>query len=383
LQDVIENVTYFSPPKSHTQNVLMVALLGRRDEPTDGVEDYCTFLGRALGARNIELRLARVPWIEKGWIEGLRWLAQESAAWRGKWVIVQFTALSWSRRGFPFFALAVLAILRRSGALAAVVFHEPYRQGGSRWIDRFRGACQDWVIRKLYRGATKAIFADPLGTIAWLPKNDAKSAFIPIGANVPEPTTRTDFSGAQDDKAKTVAVFCLTEAPKQKLELADISYAVQSAVANGSKLRVVFLGRGTEEAREEIARVFSKVPVEVSMLGILGDDVVSETLARSDAMLCVRDQITPRRGSVIAGIACGVPIVGYAGAAEGTPLAEAGIEFVPYRDREALGRALSRILTDPDLQKRLRERSLNAQQKFFSWAQIAASYFAFLERGKS
>ena len=362
---------------------MWIALLGRRDTPVDGVEDYCTFLGNALGARGIELKHARVPWMENGWIGGLRWLARESAAWRGKWVIVQYTALSWSRRGFPFAALAVVAILRGGGARVAVVFHEPHRQGGTRWVDRFRGACQDWVIRKLYRGATKAIFADPLGKIGWLPKNDAKAAIIPIGANVPEPATRAEFSGARDDETKTVAVFCLTEPPKQQLEVGDISHAVRSAVTNGSKVRVVFLGRGTEEAREEIARVFSRVPVEVSMLGILGDDQVSETLARSDAMLCVRDEITPRRGSVIAGIACGVPIVGYAGAAEGTPLAEAGIEFVPFRDREALGRALSRVLADSDLQKRLREKSRYAQQKFFSWHQIASSYFDFLERGKS
>ncbi len=362
---------------------MWIALLGRRDTPVDGVEDYCTFLGKALGARGIELKHARVPWMENGWIGGLRWLAQESSGWCGKWVIVQYTALSWSRRGFPFAALAVLTILRRGGARVAVVFHEPHRQGGSRWVDRFRGACQDWVIRRLYRGATKAIFAEPLEKIAWLPKNDAKAAIIPIGANVPEPATRTEFSGARDYKTKTVAVFCLTEPPKQGLELADISHAVQSAVANGSKVRVVFLGRGTEEAREEIVRVFSSVPVEVSMLGILGDDAVSETLARSDAMLCVRGEITPRRGSVIAGITCGVPIVGYAGSAEGTPLAEAGIEFVPFRDREALGRALSLILTDPELSKRLRERSLYAQRKFFSWDQIAASYFALLGCGKS
>jgi len=360
-------------------NKMWIALLGRKDRPVDGVEDYCTFLARALGAKGVELRLARMPWIERGWIGGLHWLAQESGAWRGKWVIVQYTALGWSRRGFPFLALAMLAVLRRSGARVAVVFHESSRQGGARWVDRIRGACQDWVIRNIYRGVTKAIFADPLEKVAWLPKDNAKAAFIPIGANVPETATRMKFSDAGEDKPKTVAVFCLTEPPKQKLELADISFAVQSAVANGSKLRVLFLGRGTEEAREEIARVFSEVPVEVSMLGILGDETVSETLGRSDAMLCVRGEITPRRGSVIAGIACGVPIVGYAGAADGTPLAEAGIEFVPYRDREALGKALSRVLTDQDLQMRLRERNLSVQRKIFSWDVIAASYCDFLE----
>ncbi len=361
-----------------------IALLGRRDTPVDGVEDYCAFLGRALGARGIELKLARVPWMERGSIGGLRRLAQESASWRGKWVIIQYTALGWSRHGFPFLAGVVLAILRRQGARVAVVFHEPIRQqGGARWIDRLRGRCQDWIIWKLYRGATKSIFADPLDKIAWLPKDRARAVFIPIGANVPEASTRSEVSATQDGPVKTVTVFCLTEPPKRNIELADIAYAVQTAVAGGSTIRIVFLGRGTDEAREAIAHAFAELPVEVSVLGLLGDDKVSETLARSDAMLCVRGEITPRRGSVIAGIACGVPIIGYAGAAEGTPLAEAGIEFVRYRDRDALGKALSRVLTDPDLHDRLRKRSVDAQRKYFSWEVIATSYFDFLECSKS
>jgi glycosyltransferase involved in cell wall biosynthesis len=367
-----------------SQQETWIALLGRRDTPVDGVEDYCTFLGKALGARGIDLKLARVPWMENGWIGGLRWLARESAAWRGKWVIVQYTALIWSRRGFPFLALAVLAVLRRAGARVAVVFHEPKRQGGgSRLIDRLRGACQDWVIWRLYRGAAKSIFADPLEKIPWLPKDAAKAAFIPIGANIPAPPEGAEFSGSSKHGAKTVAVFCLTEPPKQELELGDISHAVRSAAANGSNIHLIFLGRGTDEARQQIARVFAGVAVEVSVLGLLGDHQVTEMLARSDVMLCVRGEITPRRGSVMAGIACGVPIIGYAGGAEGTPLAEAGIEFVPHRDCETLGRALSRILTDPDLQKRLRKKSLHAQQKFFSWEVIAASFSSLLEGEKS
>src|SRR5271170_4310028 len=112
-----------STQRENSYTETWIALLGRRDTPVDGVEDYCTFLGRALGARGIELKHARVPWMENGWIGGLRWLARECAAWRGQWVIVQYTALIWSRRGFPFLALAVLAVLRRAGARVAVVFH--------------------------------------------------------------------------------------------------------------------------------------------------------------------------------------------------------------------------------------------------------------------
>ena len=67
----------------------------------------------------------------RGYIQELRQLRRECASWRGKWVLVQYTALGWSRRGFPFGALAVLVILRRGGARVAVVFHEPDRQAGS------------------------------------------------------------------------------------------------------------------------------------------------------------------------------------------------------------------------------------------------------------
>ena len=45
----------------------MVALLGRRDEPTDGVEEYCGYLSRALHGRGIALEIARVPWASMGW----------------------------------------------------------------------------------------------------------------------------------------------------------------------------------------------------------------------------------------------------------------------------------------------------------------------------
>src|SRR5260370_35275554 len=48
-----------------------VALLGRRDEPTDAVEEYCHFLGAALAAQGISLEFERVPWCELGWRKAL------------------------------------------------------------------------------------------------------------------------------------------------------------------------------------------------------------------------------------------------------------------------------------------------------------------------
>src|SRR5438445_11829851 len=90
----------------HVETV--IALLGRRDAPTDGVEDYCIWLGRGLAQRGIPLAQVRVPWKEAGWLRALWRLWLESAAWRGRWVPAQYTAMSWSRRGSPLGLRAVL-----------------------------------------------------------------------------------------------------------------------------------------------------------------------------------------------------------------------------------------------------------------------------------
>lgn len=350
-----------------------IAILGHPDCPTDGVQDYCEFLSRALERHGIEWKLVRVDWMRKGWVSALRELRNERNKYSGKWVLFQYTAFAWSRRGFPIGALAVLSILRSCGARCAVVFHEPFRQGGSRWLDRLRGACQGWVIRRLYRGAAKSIFPEPLEKIGWLPKGGSKAAFIPIGANIPEPRELA-ATAEKGGAAKTVAIFCVTGTPHDRVEIEDISEAARVSLANGAKLRFLFFGRGTAEARERIAHAFRDIPVEISILGLLGAAEISDVLAASDAMLCVRGAIFSRRGSAIAGIACGLPIVGYQGPETGFPFTEAGLELAPYRDRGALANALSRVLADDRLRQELRKRSLRAHADYFSWERIAGRF---------
>lgn len=357
-------------------NPSWVALLGRKDEPADGVDDYCTFLSRALARRGMDLALVRVEWSGMGWTQALRSLSRDAASWNGRWVLLQYTALSWSRRGFPFPLMPVVSKLRSCGVRVGVVFHEAHRQlrSSSRWIDRVRGASQDWVIRRLYEKADKCIFADPLETVDWLPRNSGKSVFIPIGANIPEATAAQLTQRGRNGVTRTVAVFCLSELPNRTREIADIAYAVRSAAAGGLRINTCFVGRGTTEAKEDIAHAFRDVPSDVSVAGIASAEKVREILGNSDALLCARGMINPRRGSAIAGIACGLPVVGYAGMAEGTPLVEAGMELVPYPDSHALGEALTRVLRDAGLMRALRERSIKAQQTYFSWSVIAEQF---------
>ncbi len=364
----------------------LIAVLGRGESPVDGVEDYCKYLGKALGRRGIQLEAVRVRWDELGWIRALRKLRREATGWRGSWVVVQYTALAWSRRGFPFGVLLALTVLRRRGIRCAVVFHEPCRQGGDRWIDGLRGRCQDWVVRRLYARAARVIFLDPLEKIGWLSPNTPngqKASFIPIGANLPDPSPEDSSTPDRNGDVKTVVVFCLSGPSNRQREIDDIAHAMKIVTQRGVRARVIFVGRGIPEAKNEIDHAFSSVSAEVVQIGLKDAAELRTMLSSADVMLCVRGRLYMRRGSAIAGIACGLPLVGYSGEAEGTPLEEAGIELVPYRDRDALGEALTTILSDPEKQKLLSSRSSQAQQKYFSWDQIADSYVRVFRDDKS
>ena len=54
----------------------MILLLGR-DEPTDGVVDYCEMLREAGTQRGLSFDLVRVPWAERGWRDGLAELREQ------------------------------------------------------------------------------------------------------------------------------------------------------------------------------------------------------------------------------------------------------------------------------------------------------------------
>jgi len=97
-------------------------------------------------------------------------------------------------------------------------------------------------------------------------------------------------------------------------------------------------------------------------------------LSGCDLSLFVRGRITTQRGSAIASIACGLPLVGYADGCLTGPLAEAGVVGVPPGDRQALAEAVVKVLTNDGLWLELHQRSQRAYQKYFSWEAIAGHF---------
>jgi glycosyltransferase involved in cell wall biosynthesis len=353
----------------------VILLLGRRDEPTDGVADYCEKLREAGLQRGISFEIVPVHWAEKGWREAFAELRKAAAAWRDCWVLLQFTTLAWSRRGFPLRAPRLLEIIRQCGARPGVVLHDYFPLPGPGIVGSAREYCQLRVLRRIYQSSDLAIFTVPPNNISWLPPHSGKVAFIPVGANCPEaiPSMRED-----SPKVKTVAVYSITGGARTSIEIADLGTALKRASKAAGPIRLLLFGRGSKEAEPALRSELTGADVEIESLGLLSPIDVQQTLARADVLLFVRGQISTRRGSAIAGIASGLPIVCYSGAETVWPITEAGILAVPLGERESLAAALETVLSDTPLRRSLAERSRQAHEKYFSWNAITEQFAAAL-----
>jgi glycosyltransferase involved in cell wall biosynthesis len=355
-----------------------MAILGRRDEPTDGVHDYCCYLRDALANEGVNLTLTQVRWAEIGHKASRQELLKAVDGNENAFFLLQYTALSWSRRGFALPAVRILKLLKKNGARVAVVFHDPDGYAGGRAMDRFRRALQRYAMKRLVRLSDLAIFTLPRDKIPWLPAETQNFAFIPVGANLPAPERAWKEHRSSTGRKPIVAVFSLSDKPTLTKEVSQIAQAVSNAVKQVGPLEVVVLGRNSESGGEELRLALAGSGAEVRIVGLISADEVVRVLGGCDVMLFARGPISSRRGSAIAGIACGLPVIAEEGWELAPPITEAGVVLVPEELVQVLpeefGAALARVLTDPSYRASLAERSRNAESRYFSWSVIAGQY---------
>jgi glycosyltransferase involved in cell wall biosynthesis len=356
----------------------VVPLLGKPDQPTDAVNEYCSYLSAALRARGLETELARVEWADQGWLAALRRLRLNSQEWKNQQVLIQYTALAWSSRGFPLGFLQVLDTVQNSGARVGVVFHDVEPYGGSRAVDRLRRLVQLRTMRRALIRSDLAIFTIALDRISWLGNAPTNACFIPIGANLPLDNSSSEAFAGKPSSLPCVVVFGITGGEPGKNECRLIAAAVRTAANRVGKLRLSVLGRGTSDFELPLREELRNAPVDLEVKGMLPAEQVVEELRSADAMLFVRGPISSRRGSAIAGISCGLPVVAYGGRETAAPITNAGVVLVPEGDHQKFSEALVQILTDQQYRSELSVLSRNAHALYFSWDAIAMKYLAAL-----
>lgn len=355
-------------------NPRCVALLGQKDTPTDAVEEYCRYLAEALVEHGIELGIMRVPWAEQGWQTALSELRASAAKDPPSWFLLQYTALAWSRRGFSWRVPNLIRLLRKRGARIATVFHDAEPYFGNRVVDRLRRRVQVHAMRKMLRLSDNSILTIPGEKIPWAAGLLDRAVFIPIGANLPSPESAWAKPVADTGRPPTVGVFSLsggrTGAEEANLIAGSAAYVSEKLGA----LRIVVAGRNSEMAGEILREKLQGKPVELVVRGLLPGGEIVSLLGACDAMLFVRGPISSRRGSAVAGIACGLPVIAREGWETAAPVTDAGVVLVPADATHEFGPALLRVLQDSNYRAELASRSRNAQSQHFCWSVIAARY---------
>jgi glycosyltransferase involved in cell wall biosynthesis len=355
----------------------VIALLGRRDEPTDAVEEYCRYLGEAFSEHSFKLEIRRVPWNEHGWSASLNALRLQAEAWRNTWILVQYTSLAWSAHGFPQRFLRVLHVLRQAGARIVVVFHDAQPFGGDRLVDRIRRSVQVRVMRDAAACSDCPVMTVPTSRVSWLRESADNVCFIPVGANLPQPLLEQDHDILHEPP--TIAVYSITGGSVGDDETDQIIRVVRDTAQKIGMLRLLVFGRHAEVREESLRRGLHDCKVEVCVEGVIEGDALVERFAASDVLLFLRGAISSRRGSAIAGIACGLPVVGLRGPETDSPVTDGGVILLDdIPDRETLasqfGEALVRVLSDETYRRVLTARSRAAQREAFSWPVIARRY---------
>lgn len=348
-----------------------VALLGRQDEPTDGVRDYCELLSQAFAQRGMQMEILALRWEIQGWRKALGTLWKASRSWKKQIVMLQYTALMWSRRGFPVGALAVLAILKIRGVSLCVVFHDAGYVPARGVLRRLRVAFQNFTIRTMFSAAEIPVLTVPASQLDWLPRRSPRAVFIPVGANFP-PVARKRRETLPE--IPTIAVFGVTEGKQIEAEAETIAHVISRAAAAIPRLSLNVFGRGALEAETALRSRLVEKSIEITVEGVLPAEEVRERLCRADVLLFVRGQVSSRRGSAIAGIACGLPVAGYRGLETATPITEAGVMLVENGNQDELAQALVQILSDARIYQQLCHRSAMAAENCFSWDVIALRF---------
>jgi UDP-glucose:(heptosyl)LPS alpha-1,3-glucosyltransferase len=290
---------------------------------------------------------------------------------RPEWVLLQYNPFRFGRCGFAPMLVRDARRLRQIGVPVAVMVHEAWVDPVG-WRNRLIRAWQRAQLSELLRVtdgvmATTASVAHELGQ---------RAVHIPVATNIsPVPTSREDARAALGlDGRLTVALFGRAN-PSRALGHAEAAIAALAQAHGANNLTIMNLGADAPTVRVPLG-------VEVHTPGALPPDELSLRLVTSDLVLLpTTDGVSTRRGTVMAALAHGRPVLGLRGRNTDAVLARAeGAMFLtPADDRAAFAEAAVELTRDPDRLRAIGAAGRELYESHFDWPATARSVAAVIE----
>lgn len=359
-----------------------------------GVADYTRELGKALAAMGQEVavltsdRAGEAP-VDPGlavWPEVTDWgrscwaaLDGVIAGWRPDIVHIQYQTAAYEMR--PGINLWPWRPWRRPGVATAVTFHDlrvPYLFPKAQVVRR-------WVTETLARNCRLAITTNPEDTTAL---RDVRPDLveIPIGSNIPS-TVPANFDRTAwrqrlglPISAAVLCYFGFLNASKGGELLVDVLTAL---VVGGLDAHLLMIGGSVGASDPTNQAYLQQVRARIDREGLTGrvhwtghlaaPDVSASFLSSDICLLPYQDGVSYRRGSFMAALAHGMPIISTTPAALYPDLKDGEtLLLAPVGDAVALAEACLRVLADTELRQRLGENARRLAGRF-TWESIAAA----------
>lgn len=296
---------------------------------------------------------------------------------------VQWVPFLWGRWGINFSLPWTVLRLRRAGYRVVTTVHEPYVPFG-RLKTLPMAIIQRLELWLLIFGSAKvavsiSAWTETLQTRFFWRKRDI--FWLPVGSNIPAvPMTapeRAELRRSLGVGTDDLLVMMFNPGGTGKMvDLAAKGWEAILLAHPSAKLMLIGCSDGTP-----VSQQFSS-PDRVRCAGYVEPEEVSRLLSSADLCLAPYiDGISARRGSVIAAIAHGLPIVSTTGRLTDRALFDASpILLADVNDGPAFVARATRLAGDAGERKALRCRLMAFHDRHFSWPSIAGPLLAALER---
>jgi glycosyltransferase involved in cell wall biosynthesis len=331
----------------------VILVHGDRGHEVDGIRDYSERLAEELSRRSVDVELR------------LSWRGAFSAA-DADAVVLQYSPFNFGRWGFaPRLPAELLALRSRARRpVLAVMVHEPYVP-----MDSGRGALMGmWQRLQLtaLRLGADAVFASIDTWAARFARQRPRrpTHHLPVASNLPDMRSRREAARARLEIEEGTLVLSALGSGHPSWLGDYVAEAANAVAASGSAVRLLCMGAGAP------APPGLDAAVEVYRPGRVEAAELAEGLAASDLFLApLIDGVSTRRGSMMAALQHGLPVVGTDG-----PLTDSilrgpgsGMSLTRVGDKRAFAAAVLALAEDVGARASSAAAARELYERNFDW----------------